>query len=220
MVGPGRGAIVVAVSAKSRPAARSLARSVYRDAKLRPDMKEAMAKVLLGGKPGDPADPQQSEARGVVASLEAVQDDSVRRRLLASLGTDLGANLVVWVDFPDAGPRARVLRLPEGKLLSVTLAAEEQKLEGGKRAWDWSDALGILRGLVSGPPPGPRAAPPKSAPVAAVSEGDEDDWALLKSPWFWGTLGVVVTAGVTVLILSQTALNEPDVVMLEGRVGR
>ena len=58
--------------------------------------------------------------------------------------------------------------------------------------------------------PGPTVAPKKAA------EEGEDDGNLLTSPWFWGGLGLVVTVGVTVLILSQTALNEPDVVTIDG----
>ena len=104
---------------------------------------------------------------------------------------------------------------------------------------DWSDALAILRGLARGAsPPGPRIAgsdssshghsgkaskpgkagkPGKADPLAKPDDGKSDS-NFLTSPWFWGGLGVVLSVGVTVLVLSQTALNEPDVVVLEGHV--
>ncbi|MEM1035010.1 MAG: hypothetical protein AAGN82_32015, partial [Myxococcota bacterium] len=75
--------------------------------------------------------------------------------------------------------------------------------------------------------PGPRRGPPPVAPsndgprpVTAADEPDEEDegFNLFSSPWFWGGLGVVVATGVTVFILSRTALNEPDEVMIQGRI--
>ena len=52
-----------------------------------------------------------------------------------------------------------------------------------------------------------------------MDEGDDEGALdLLTSPWFWGGLGAVVAVGVTVFALSQTSLNEPDVIRLEGRV--
>jgi hypothetical protein len=42
--------------------------------------------------------------------------------------------------------------------------------------------------------------------------------SLWKSPWLWGGLGVVLSAGITVLVLSQTVYAEPDAVRFEGRI--
>ncbi|HHH26959.1 MAG TPA: hypothetical protein ENK57_01230 [Polyangiaceae bacterium] len=180
-------------------------------------MTEGTAQVLVGGSPAA-GNTEQAQVAAVLKALDAVDDEDVRRRLLVSLADDLSAQLVVEVAMDEDGqPRARVLRLPDERFLSVTLTSTKA---GQPPAWKWDDAIGILRGLVVGPPPGPRIAPSPQPAPQPVDPGDdgESDWDLLKSPWFWGGLGVVVTVGVTVLILSQTALNEPDVVMLEGRV--
>lgn len=212
-----QGALVVARQPASRGPARALARAVYGDERLRPAMSEKTAQVLVGGAPAS-GNAMQAQIAAVMKALDTVEDDDVRRRLLVSLADDLSAQLVVEVAVDPSGePRARVLRLPDETFLGVTLTP---KRTGDPPAWTWDDAVGILRGLLVGPPPGPRTAPapaPSPQPADTSTDGDSD-WDLLKSPWFWGGLGVVVTVGVTVLILSQTALNEPDVVMLEGRV--
>jgi hypothetical protein len=134
---------------------------------------------------------------------------------------------VVAVRRDARGTTARVVRMPDASFVALTLTMSSDDEP-------WRDAVGILRGLVRGPPPGPRSQPrttkgkpakrkpAKGAPLADpdAPKEDDDDWDLLTSPWFWGGLGVVVTVGVTVLVLSQTTLNEPDVVMLQGRVPR
>ena len=137
---------------------------------------------------------------------------------MASVGTTLSAQLVVIVAVGAGGPTARVLRVADEQFVAVTLAAAPEPT--ARSGYQWRDAVGILHSLVKGPPPGPRSTPAPSAVEAATADGaDDSDWDLLTSPWFWGGLGVVVAVGVTVLILSQTTLNEPDLVMLKGRVG-
>ena len=212
-----QGALVLARDPASRGPARALARAVYGDERLRPRIAEKTAQVLVGGAPA-PGNAEQAQIAAVMKALDTVEDDEVRRRLLVSLADDLSAQLVVEVTMDaDGAPRARVLRLPDETFVGVTLTSQRT---GDPPAWAWDDAVGILRGLIVGPPPGPRTAPAPAPPPKPTDTAadDESDWDLLKSPWFWGGLGVVVTVGVTVLILSQTALNEPDVVMLEGRV--
>jgi hypothetical protein len=225
-------AAVVAMRPEARAAARALARLVYRDAQLRPRFDEASARALMGEPPAETAAREVVELSEVVASL-AASDDAVRRRLLAATGKELGVALVVLVDADDAGASARVLRVSEQRFLGVTLAPKASE-EGD---FDWRDGLGMLRGLVAQPAPGPRrtAAKPrpdkpvakKPAPLAprnpaasepGDAEADDDQASLLTSPWFWGGLGVVVSVGVTVLVLSQTAFKEPDIITLEGRV--
>jgi hypothetical protein len=63
--------------------------------------------------------------------------------------------------------------------------------------------------------PGPGSS---AAPDAEPGQDGEEDGDLLTSPWFWSGLGIVVTVGVTVLVLSQTAFKNSDVVNLQGRV--
>jgi len=246
----GHGTIVVAIDDAARPAAKTLARVVYQDAALRPAMSEATAKALVGEAPAKPAagnetkTPQPNklaEIASVIKAARETKDSTIRRRLLASVGSDLGAELLVFVEQATAGPSARVMRVADQRFLAVVLAPGTKKSDSGAAAHDWSDALAILRGLAKGaPPPGPRSSSPagnpgmldKGGPQGTAAKpgngakpGDgtkpddgKKDRNFLTSPWFWGGLGVVLSVGVTVLVLSQTALNEPDVVMLEGHV--
>jgi hypothetical protein len=228
-----RGAIVVAKSEAARIHAKALARLIYQDAALRPDIDEKMAKALLGDDPDEstPADQREGDAAvraDVLATVRALDaaDESVRRRLLASTASDLHAELVVLVVVAGDGPTAKVLKAANGRYAAVTLAPQRvtPKEEGRAPGWDWADAVPIVKSLRQGPPPGPRAPVPIPGPGSASAAdqepaGDgEEDGDLLTSPWFWSGLGIVVTVGVTVLVLSQTAFKNSDVVNLQGKV--
>lgn len=230
-----KGAIVVALNEAARPAAKALARLVYQDKDLRPSMDEAMAHVLTGG------EPQREELNEAALAVKALSeaDDSVRRRLLTSLGRDLRVDLVVLVSADErtpeptpSTPSARALRVSTGRFASVTLAAEAAPTRGdGAAHWEWGDAVSVLRGIARRPP-AQRAASgkakrtkktpapaPRASPVSNGHGADgTDDANLLTSPWFWGGLGAVVTVGVTVLVLSQTVFKDSDSVSLQGRV--
>jgi hypothetical protein len=223
-----RGTAIVAANEEARAPAKTLARLVYRDPQLRPNFDEKMARALMGkADPGeDAAAKQRAEVASVVQSL-ATSDEAVRRRLLASTGKELGVSHMVLVEVDASGPRARVLRVSEQRFLGVTLAPKA--LEGG--ASDWNDSVVLLRGLARTEPVGTqRAAKPKknknvkpkknghAQNGASKTEPADDGVNLLTSPWFWGGLGVVVSVGVTVLVLSQTVFKDPDTVGLEGRV--
>jgi len=233
--GPARaaGALVVAYEAGARPAAWALARVVYRDPKLRPTIDEAMAQVLVTAPPPDPpaagaatspAEAARAEVAAVLRTLPTATP-AARKRLLTSLGNELGATLVVVVSGPADAPTARVLRVAEKRFVAVSLVAKPVPPQPPSTApeLDWSDGVAIVRGLVDGPAPGPRTAPRgglEDEPVGAAPGAEEgtDEVDLLTSPWFWAGLGVVVTVGVTVFVLSQTVLEEPGVVVLEGQV--
>jgi hypothetical protein len=218
-MGPPRGAVVVALGEEAEPHARDLARLVYRKKKLRPRIDDATAQVLSGG--DVPADrPELATQRSVIDALSGGSDDDIQRRLAGSLARDLGVRLVVLVRVSDGVPSARVVRMPEEKFLPVTLTPRRE----GER-WEWADASALLDELTTAPPPGPRTKPKKpkkhkgrKAKPAPADVKEEEETNLLTSPWFWGGLGLVVTVGATVLILSQTALNDPDTVSIEGRV--
>jgi hypothetical protein len=231
----------LAESSALEPAAKALARAIYQDTRLRPAIEEPVARVLLGAQPAAEM-AQQRELAEVVSAVRG-GEEGVRRRLLSALGEELSCELVVLVGGEPNNPRARVMRVSEARMLAVVLAAGRGSPDGAI-PWDWRDAVGLLRGVLHGPSPGPRtptgavaggstapakgqAAAKRRAPKAAGSAAaadesesadDDDDVDLLASPWFWGGLGTVVAVGVTVLVLSQTALNEPDSVLLEGRV--
>jgi hypothetical protein len=149
----------------------------------------------------------------------------------------------------DAPPTARVLRLPEEQFLPMTLTAElrsvpqpepvDPELPPPATPFEWTGAVAVLTDLVAPakPPPAepkvpspkpkgnPKEKKPKQKPTPAPEPAEEEEeeggstFDLLTSPWFWTGLGIVVSAGVTVFVLSQTALNEPDTVLVEGHIG-
>jgi hypothetical protein len=243
------GAAVVAADEGARAEARALARLIYADARLRPNIDERDAQVLAGqpppaadvGEDGQPVD-EKAAARAELASVIktlATAERVVQRRLLTGAGEELAVELVVLVSSGADGPSAAVLRVSESRFLSVTLAPKRRTPppapptdpagsptgNEASASWDWSDAVAMMRGLLTRPPPGPRPKPavkPSGKPVLGEDgeKADEDDDSvdLLTSPWFWGGLGVVVAVGVTVLVLSQTVFDESDTVMLEGKV--
>jgi hypothetical protein len=212
------GVIVVATGEGSGPAARALALETYRDPVLRPAIDEATARVLAGDPVGEGAPPRLKEIAELRGAIAHADSELVARRLLASLGSELGSPLVVSV-FIDAGrPVARALRSAGAVVERVELGATIETTPDGAKTFRWPGAASTLRGLL-GVPDAPVAEPlrplaPK-APAAPVVPEARPFW---KSPWFWGTAGVVAAAGVTVLVLSKTQ-GGPGDVHLTGKVG-
>jgi len=192
-------------------------------------------------------DPKLEEIREVVQGIGAAcspscDDSGVGRRLAASLGQELGVALVVVVSCPTreaaiaAPASARVLRVEDGRFAQVVLSPRAREGQPG----DWSEASAVLRALLvalpatppprrttparpaaARPPAKPAASPAattRPGPVAADADEEDDGFDFISSPWFWGGLGAVVAVGVTVIALSQTSLNDPGVVQLQGRV--
>jgi hypothetical protein len=241
---PPAGAVVVALGEAAQPHAKDLARVVYRKPELRPNLAESVVRALIG-EPAPEGDARATAIAAVARAAGEASEEPVRRSLLAQLGRDLKVKLVVAVSAPAAEgspPTARVLRLPEEQFLPMTLAGElrstpqpepvDPTLPEPATPWEWSGSVGVLAEIVAPPPP-PKPATPKplapkapakakepkpAAPAEPVEEEEEGGFDLLTSPWFWTGLGIVVSAGVTVLVLSQTALNEPDTVLVEGRI--
>jgi hypothetical protein len=229
-----RGAVVVAGNEVARAAAKQLARAAYRDPALRPTATEAEARVLVGEPLPADAPARLRDLDTLRRAAAASEDPAVSPRLYASLGRELGAALVVVVDAGAADPTARVLRVGEQRFLSVALGP---RAGGDPSRPDWSDALAVLRSAAGGSAAsGPRASAPSARPARRAaspraaaapfpnagsgSKGAESAPSWLTSPWFWGGIGVVLTAGVTVLVLSQTVYKDPGTVVLEGRIGQ
>ncbi len=223
-----QGVAVVATSEHAREPAKALARAVYAQPGLRPRFDEQVARVLVG-EPARAADQDRrlSELAEVVRAVapacsRGCEGSAVARRLLASLGRDLGAELVVAVRRKGERVTARVLRVADGRFVPVVLAPQKPAAaEGAQTEAAWSEVVPILRSLQAEAHP---AAPlmPASGPSASTAEPDGEDEGgeldFLSSPWFWGGLGVVAAVGITVFALSQSGANDPDVVRLEGRV--
>lgn len=212
----GRGVIVVAIG-EAGPAARALAMEVYRDGELRPPIDEATARVLAGDAPAPAAVARLKEIAELRASVARAPEDLVRRRLLASIGTDLGAAMVVTVTLDAGRPVARALRSTGALLERVELGSTIETAADGAKTYRWPGATTTLRtllGVVDQPAEPLRPVAPK----APLPKAPDEPRPFYKSPWFWGTAGAVVAAGITVLVLSRTS-NGPADVHLTGRIG-
>jgi hypothetical protein len=216
-----QGAIVVAASDDAGPAARALALEVYREPLLRPRIDEATAKVLAGGAPAPGAPARLAEIAEVRASIVKAGSELIARRLLVSLGSELGAALVVEVTIDGGHPGARAVKPGSAGFERVELGATVETAADGTRTYRWPGAASALRTLVPGgePPPMPKGAPapttPLPPPPVAVSSEQRPFW---KSPWFWGPVAGVAAAGITVLILTRVTSSSGDV-HLTGTVG-
>jgi hypothetical protein len=215
------GAVVVALGEGASPAARPLARDVYRHEALRPSIDDATARVLAGDPVPAEAPSSLRELAELRRSIPPAGTDVASRRLLASLGEELHAKLVVSVALEDGKPVARVLRVAGASFERVALSASvEPSPAGSEPSFAWPGAAAALHPLLVQPAaatplaPVAAAAPPAPPPPAP---GKPPYW---KSPWFWAPLGVLLAAGVTVLVVSQTADTSVGNVHLQGHVAQ
>jgi hypothetical protein len=227
------GAIVVAVAEGAAPAARALAFDVYRDAELRPSIDDATARVLAGEALPEGAPARLKEIAELRASIArpspgvappspgsaapAPSSDLVTRRLVASLGTELGATLVVAVGMDGTRPVARVMRAATAVYERVELGPTVEIGDDGARTYRWPGATATLRGFLPPPPP----PPPPLAPKAETSKAPDlpqEPRPFYKSPWFWGSLGGAAVIGLSAFLISR-ATSSPSNVHLMGKVG-
>lgn len=217
----GRGAVVVALGDGATDAARALAREVYADPALRPAIDEPTAQVLAGGTVPADAPAIIRDRAALRASLAPDLASPATRRALESVAAELGAAAVIAVvRGVDGEPRARVV---------LAGAADGAPLELVGRvdptgAPTWPSALLALRGVMVPPsspappaaarpprapssaPPGPGAAAsrPGAAPAAPPPPAEESS-EFYERPWFWVALGAFAAAGLTALVVTQTA---------------
>jgi hypothetical protein len=221
------GAIVVAVGPGAEAGAEALARAAYREPTLRPNVDEATARVLIGAAPPTGASAKLTELATLRASLHApssATSDAVQRRLLASIGAELRAVLVIAVEAGDAAPRAKILRAEDASLLGTELVSTRRTSPDSPDSIAWPGSPAVLRALlptsVTLTPLAPKAPPAKAAtPAAASKEVRTTSRTSWSSPWLWGGLGVLAAAGVTVFVLSQVeADSDPAQMRVQGRV--
>jgi len=218
------GAIVVALSDDAAPASRSLAREIYRDPALRPSIDDATARVLAGEPPGEgPNKAKLTEMAEIRTSVSHTRTDAASRRLLASLGAETGVELVVTVMMMEGDrPVAQVLRVKSASFERVELGATIETAADGARSFQWPGAATTLKGMIAPPPSitaakSPALAPRTSPPPPPGQKDTKESTPFWKSPWFWGPLGVVAAAGITVFVLSKTT-SSPGKVHVDGRV--
>ncbi len=213
------GALVVALGNNVTSATKALAKEVYRDERLQPSIDEATAKVLAG-EPAAPDAPQalQSLAR-VRESLPASPDD-LGAKLIAAIGQERHADIVVAVSMTGDRPVARVVRVVSAKYESVVIEGSVEHGEGDAIHYAWPGATSALLQLYV-----PPAAAATNAPIApkkvdsAPPQPATKSSSWYKSPWFWGPVGAVVATGAAILIASQATKNDVTTLHLRGQVG-
>ena len=233
----GRGVVVVAVGDDATPAARPLALAVYRDAGLRPAVDDATARILVGEPAAEDAAPKLKDLAALRASLArptdaagegdpAVTGEVVTRRLLASMGGEAHAALVVAVTMRAGRPSARALRVATSAYEGVEIGATASTAADGTVSFTWPGAVLTLHTLLpqeSAAPARAAAAPRKAvskAPPARDTSDKPKDRSLWSSPWFWVGLGAVVATGVTVFVVTNEVKDDGGTVHLDGRVPR
>lgn len=215
----GRGAVVVAIGNDAQAAAKPLAREIYRDEALRPTVDDRVARLLAGEPAAEDAPPKERELAEVRSALTA-NDDAPSRRLLASLGVEQKAELVVAVSMAEGRPVARVLRVGTARYESIELGPTIERSEAGEVRYTWPGAAETVRKLVIVPkaaPPAPIAPKPTTTQASSKPE-DPTRKPFYKSAWFWGPLGAVVAAGAAIFIASQVTEDAGGVVRLRGQV--
>ena len=231
-----QGAIVIALGDDAGPAARALAREAYADEALRPRIDDGTARVLAGEAPPASGPAKLAEIADVRKAAQAAGNDAVARRLLASLGADLGAALVLAVSVRGDRPVARVLNVATGAFAPIEILGSVEAQPDGTTRVKWTNAASLLATIVgkgagaagtgtnavvgaganAGTGTGANAgAGVKPGPLAPKKE--EPSRSFWTSPWTWAGIGVVVAAGVVVFAVSQ-AQSDAGGLRLQGRV--
>lgn len=218
-----KGAIVVALGDDAGPAARALAHDVYRDPGLRPTLDEFTAKLLTGDAPTEArATGKLKELVEIRTAASKAGSESASRHLLASLGAELGATLVVAVQLEAGRPLARALRTTSAAYEGAPLAGTAETLEYGSVIYKWPGATTTLLALfpASAQPLKPSADAAGSGPLGTGKKPAKDskETPFYASGWFWGTVGGVAAVGVTVFILAKTT-SASSTVHVDGTVG-
>ena len=216
----GRGAVVVAIGSDAQAAAKPLAREIYRDEVLRPGLDDRAARVLAG-EPAAPDAPAKERELAEVRSALTTNDDAPSRRLIASLGVEQKAEIVVAVSMAEGRPVARVLRVGTARYEPIELGPTIERNEAGEIRYTWPGAAATLRKLVVVPvarSPQPLAPKQTSTPALPKAEEPARKKPFYRSAWFWGPLGAVVAAGAAVLIASKVTEDSSGVIRLKGQV--
>jgi hypothetical protein len=210
-----QGAVVVAVGEDVGDATASLARSLYRDQALRPSLDEARARVLAGAPAPEGASPALRDLAELRASIARAGSDVAERRLLAAIGAEVHAAVVVPVVRREGAVHARALRVEGASFVGPELTAELSTDATGRETARWSpSAAATVRTATGASAPRPIQAPARPAADEHASK------STFSSPWLWAGVSAAVIAGVTAFVLSQTTSSDPSTVRVGGTVPR
>jgi len=239
------GAIVIAITQDATPAAKPLARDVYRDPALRPTIDDATARVLAGEPLSEGAPAKLKEIGDLRASVATSGSEAASRRLLAAIGSDLRAKIVVSVTIEGGRPVAKVLRVETAAFEGIELGATTETNAAGEKIVQWPGAVDALHKLFPEAPPPPAqtgapnagATPAAGAPTSAggatkpaspgkpgpkaPAKGGEESKSVWTSPWFWAVLGGAVAVGAGAFAIAKVTQDDGGGTLhLQGRVAR
>jgi len=227
--GASHGALVVALGQGATNAAKPLARDVYRDDDLRPAVDNTLARVLVGEAPSADAPAALRDLAAVRATISASPEDPGARRLLASIGAEAHAELVVVVSVVGERTIARVLHVSPPSYEPIELVPTLERTDGSEARFSWPGVASTLHRYVTPRPAAPSlpasaasstppALAPRKAPSAPEGPKEPAKRSIFTSPWFWGPVSAVVLVGAAVLIASKVTAGDPSTVHLSGTV--
>lgn len=194
---PRKGVVVLGIGASPQAFTWPVARAVYADATLRPQVDDPAARVLAG-------DPAAADAKAELKDLAALRaqvradGDAASRVLLADIARRTRARAIALVVLDGDTVEVRVYDAAEDRLESTKHRAEAETA--------WSPLVGTLRARFATAPtskPAPAVAP-TPAPAPEPKKGDATKGgSFLSSPWFWGALGAAVAGGVAAYALTR-----------------
>lgn len=217
-----RGVAVVALGGATE-AAWPLARAVYADPSLRPDLDELHARVLCGEAPPAGAAPELRDLADTVGALHGA--DAPTRSLLGDIAHRFGLRALVVVGVEGGQPSARAF-LPDRRDFDAATYAPDPPapvpsteppgapITASQLSWNGA-VQSVVRAFGSAP-----GVPPAAwhAPALAVHETPRSEGArpFYTSPWFWGALILAAAGGVTAYVVTRD--SSPSTIHLEAQV--
>ncbi len=236
-----KGVAVVLVGPADAPRAeraRELARFAYRSPNMRPSLDEAAVRVLAGEAPPPDAPPELAALAAARSAIPLDVDGASALAAIEDLARRAGVRAIALVvpGTPEATVRIAHTDGPGATRMDpASVTARPISFDGQD---DFSDVASSVERIVGPPPvaaptppPSASARPPASAAPAGPRRADakgskphgppvapEEEENLLENPWFWVVVGAVATAGVTIIVVTQTTDVNTGTVSVGGKV--
>lgn len=207
------GAIGAQVPEPRLEAAIALARTVYSQADLTPDLSEEEVGALVGK--ASTANTNDERLRTLVAlrgSLRHPVDDVTQLAILFQVASVTHCAGLLVVSDEAGAPVARFGRVTASGFRFEPMSFSPRTHASG---YTWDGVVSSLRAQihadVASKPP---VAKPLISPKLPVQEPEPETTPFYESGWFWVALGAATALGVTALVVSQTVGQESDSVHL------
>src|SRR5262249_52179260 len=153
------------------------------------------ARILVGEAPAEGASSAQKDLAELRASIARAGSEAAEKKLLAAIGGDLHAALVLSVTMSAGHANARIFDVASGRFTGTEIGPTTST-EGQTVVYAWPSATETVHGILI-----PLAPRPTPAPRATTEKGDDASGfgvkTSIKSPWFWAGLGVITSIGVS-----------------------